>query len=155
MEFEKASAMSMADEAGPMSLQVGGSHWPNLQLRAPPLEAPSTHTDPTMFYANNTLVPPPGWYHVTCSINFVPTQFGMEGAGVGSLQGSVQGSVISPIEWLSTHSHMSIRGGRGTSHSQVPLQSDDSTPFFGTSKSLMGPDLFFADNTKIRWMSWL
>jgi hypothetical protein len=42
---------------------------------------------------------------------------------------------------------MSIRGGRYTSYSQVPLQSEDGAPLFGTSKSLKEPALLFVDAT--------
>ncbi len=42
---------------------------------------------------------------------------------------------------------MSIRGGRGTSHSQLPLWSDDGAPLSGTSKSLKEPAPLFIGNT--------
>jgi hypothetical protein len=42
---------------------------------------------------------------------------------------------------------MSIRGGRGTSHSQVLLRCDDCVLLFGTSKSLKEPVPLFVNNT--------
>ncbi len=42
---------------------------------------------------------------------------------------------------------MSIRGGGGTSHSQVQLRCDDGDLLFGTSKSLKEPVPLFVNNT--------